>query len=116
MMKPTKGQSTKPRGSSALSDEPYPINLASIQPVEEAAVIEPLLRGLRDAMWRKQPALGLWYSMVFRLSADGRILPSFDDETRPTFAEQPADLAEARADLIRAPRPARWVPAWLANE
>jgi len=26
----------------------------------------------------------------------------------------PADLAQAKADLRRAPRPARWVPAWLA--
>jgi hypothetical protein len=26
---------------------------------------------------------------------------------------EPADLSEAKADLIRAPRPARWVPAWL---
>lgn len=85
------------------------------QPVEEAADIEPLLRHLRDAMWQEQQsALGLWYSMVFRLSADGRILPSFDYETRPTFEGQPADLAEARTDLVRAPRPAKWVPAWLA--
>lgn len=85
------------------------------QPVEEAAAIEPLLRELRDGMWRDQPDLGLWYSMRFVLYADGRILPSFDYETRPMFGEQPADLAEARADLVRAPRPARWVPAWLAT-
>jgi hypothetical protein len=29
--------------------------------------------------------------------------------------ESPADLAQARADLDRAPRPLRGVPAWLAN-
>jgi hypothetical protein len=84
------------------------------QPVEEADVVEPLLRDLRDAMWHEQSSLGLWYWMAFVLSADGRIFPRFDYETRPTFGEQPADLAEARADLARAPRPARWVPAWLA--
>jgi hypothetical protein len=85
------------------------------QLVEEAAAIEPLLRNLRDQMWRDQSAFGLWYSMLFWLSADGRILPSFDYETRPTFGEQPADLVEAMADLVCAPRPARWVPAWLAD-
>jgi hypothetical protein len=34
------------------------------QPIEEATAIEPLLRGLRDDMWRARPALGLWYSIV----------------------------------------------------
>jgi hypothetical protein len=84
------------------------------QPVEEAAQIEPLLRGLRDAMWHEQSSLGLWYSMAFVLKADGRVFPRFDYETRPKFNEIPADLVEARADLVRAPRPAKWVPAWLA--
>ncbi len=84
------------------------------QPIEEATLIEPLLRGLRDDMWRAQPALGLWYSMSFALSADGRIVPCFDYETQPMIAESPADLAQARADLHLAPRPERWVPAWLA--
>ena len=84
------------------------------QAVEEAEAIEPILRDLRDEMWRGMPNLGLWYSMAFALYADGRIMPSFDYETRPTINELPADLAEARADLHRAPRPARWVPAWLA--
>lgn len=85
------------------------------QPVEEADVVEPLLRELRDAMWHEQSSLGLWYSMSFVLSADGRIFPRFDYETRPTFNEIPADLAEARADLVRAPRPTKWVPVWLAT-
>lgn len=84
------------------------------QVVEEAEAIEPILRDLRDEMWRGMPNLGLWYSMAFGLYADGRIMPSFDYETRPTINEMPADLKEARADLARAPRPARWVPAWLA--
>ena len=84
------------------------------QPVEEAAAIEPILRDLRDEMWRGMPNLGLWYSMTFALYADGRIMPRFDYETRPTINELPADIAEAKADLERAPRPARWVPAWLA--
>jgi len=52
--------------------------------------------------------------MSFALHADGRIFPRFDYEARPVIAEQPADLIEARADLGRAPRPARWVPTWLA--
>jgi hypothetical protein len=84
------------------------------QPIEEAALIEPLLRGLRDDMWQAQPALGLWYAVSLALSADGRIMPRFDYETRPTIGELPADLAQARADLARAPRPERWVPPWLA--
>ena len=29
-------------------------------------------------------------------------------------AGEPALLAEAKADLARAPRPERWVPKWLA--
>jgi hypothetical protein len=85
------------------------------QPVEEAADIEPLLRELRDEMWRVHPNLGLWYSMSFALYADGHIVPRFDYEKRPTIDEQPADLSEARADLLRAPRPERWVPIWLAT-
>jgi len=84
------------------------------QPIEEATLIEPLLCDLRDELWREQPALGLWYSMSFALSADGCILPRFDYDTRPTIDESPADLAQARTDLLRAPRPGRWVPTWLA--
>lgn len=85
------------------------------QPFEEAAAIEPLLRELREEMWRARPALGLWYSMWFNLYADGRVLPPhFDYETRPMIGEIPAELSEARADLARAPRPARWVPDWLS--
>jgi hypothetical protein len=84
------------------------------QPIEEATLIEPLLCDLRDELWRAQPALGLWYSMSFALSADGRILPHFDYQTRPMIDQQPADLAQARTDLLRAPRPSRWVPKWLA--
>jgi hypothetical protein len=84
------------------------------QPIEEAALIEPLLCDLRDEMWRAQPALGLWYSMSFALSADGGIVPRFDYDTRPTIDDAPADLAQARTDLLRAPRPGRWVPTWLA--
>lgn len=84
------------------------------QPIEEAASIEPLLRVLRDEIWRDQPALGLWYTIAFGLYADVRVMPRFDYETRPMIGELPADLAEAQADLVRAPRPARWVPLWLA--
>jgi hypothetical protein len=84
------------------------------QPIDEAAAIEPILRNLRDQMWRTQPELGLWYAMSFALYADGRIFPRFDYEARPVLAEASADLIEARTDLDRAPRPARWVPTWLA--
>ena len=85
------------------------------QPVEEAAAIEPVLRELRDEMCRTTPALGLWYSMAFGLYADGHIVPRFDYETLPLIDDVAADLSEARADLARAPRPERWVPAWLAT-
>jgi hypothetical protein len=84
------------------------------QPIDEADAVEPILRGLRDDMWRAQPELGLWYSMAFVLSADGRIVPRFDYDTRPLIDLLPAELAQAKADLDRAPRPARWVPGWLA--
>ncbi|MET3838101.1 hypothetical protein [Bradyrhizobium sp. OAE829] len=85
------------------------------QPIEESFAIEPLLRGLRDDMWRAKPDLGLWYSMSFSMGADGRILPRFDYETRPAINDVPVAIAEARADLVRAPRPERWVPGWLAT-
>ncbi|MBR1120905.1 hypothetical protein JQ628_05205 [Bradyrhizobium lablabi] len=85
------------------------------QPIEEAAAIEPVLRALRDEMWRAKPELGLWHQMVLGMNASGCILPSFDYDTRPTFGEAPADISEAKADLLRAPRPERWVPAWLVN-
>jgi hypothetical protein len=84
------------------------------QAFEEAAKIEPLLRELREEMRRAQPELGLWYSMEFGLYADGRVMPRFGYDDRPTIDDAPADLSEARADLARAPRPERWVPAWLA--
>jgi hypothetical protein len=84
------------------------------QPFEEAAAIQPLLRELRQDMRREQPELGLWYSMAFGLHADGRVMPRFDYDARPTIDDAPAELSEARADLARAPRPERWVPGWLA--
>jgi hypothetical protein len=85
------------------------------QPLEQAAVIEPILRALRDEMWHAKPELGLWYSMSFGLYADGHVLPyGFDYETRPKIGDNSVDLTEARADLLRAPRAERWVPAWLA--
>lgn len=83
------------------------------QPFEEAASIESLLRDLREEMRRAQPELGLWYAMNFELYADGRIMPNFDYDARPTIDGEPAKLAEAKADLARAPRPERWVPKWL---
>jgi len=85
------------------------------QPIDEAAAIEPILRGLRDDMCREHPHLGLWYQVKLAMTADGRIMPRFDYETRPDIADAPADLTEARADLARAPRPARWVPEWLTT-
>jgi hypothetical protein len=65
-------------------------------------------------MWRADPALGLWYFMQLNLTADGRITATCDYERRPTIDEVPVDVTEARTDLLRAPRPERWVPAWLA--
>jgi hypothetical protein len=85
------------------------------QPFAETAAIEPCLRDLREDMRRAQPELGLWYSMAFALYANGRIVPRFDYEDRPMINDAPAELSEARADLARAPRPERWVPAWLAS-
>ncbi len=84
------------------------------QPFEEAAAIESLLRDLREEMRKTQPELGLWYAMKFGLHADGRVMPSFEYDVRPTIAGEPALLSEAKADLARAPRPERWVPKWLA--
>jgi hypothetical protein len=43
------------------------------------------------------------------------IMPNFDYDTRPTFAGAPVDISEARPDCTRAPRPSRWVPAWLTE-
>ena len=83
------------------------------QPISESTAIEPILRKLRDDMWRESADFGLWYSMTFTLAADGRILPYFDYETRPQIGDVPADLAEAKSDFARAPRPPRWTPSWL---
>lgn len=85
------------------------------QPFEEAASIESLLRDLREEMRRAQPELGLWYAMKFGLYADGRVMPNFEYDVRPTIEGEPAKLSEAQADLARAPRPERWVPKWLAE-
>ncbi|MGY8662847.1 hypothetical protein Q3C01_10815 [Bradyrhizobium sp. UFLA05-109] len=86
------------------------------QSFKEEKAIEPLLRELRDDMRRAQPELGLWYSMDFGLYADGRVMPRFDYDERPTIDDVPAELSEAKADLARAPRPERWVPTWLAAD
>ncbi|WP_027523402.1 hypothetical protein [Bradyrhizobium sp. Ec3.3] len=89
---------------------------AGPQSFKEEKAIEPLLRELRDDMRRAQPELGLWYSMDFGLYADGRVMPRFDYDERPTIDDVPAELSEAKADLARAPRPERWVPTWLAAD
>ncbi|MCK1653870.1 hypothetical protein IVA88_20845 [Bradyrhizobium sp. 149] len=84
------------------------------QPFEEAGSIESLLRDLREEMRRAQPDLGLWHAMKFGLYADGRVMPNFEYDVRPSIDGEPAKLSEAQADLARAPRPERWVPKWLA--
>jgi len=84
------------------------------QPVPEAAAVEPVLRALREEQWKASPGLGLWYGMDFGLRADGSIWPTFDYQNRPPVASEPEGIAQGRADLARAPRPARWVPGWLA--
>lgn len=84
------------------------------QPFEEAAAIRSLLRDLREEMRKAQPELGLWYAMKFGLYADGRVMPNFEYDVRPSIDGEPAKLSEAQADLARAPRPERWVPKWLA--
>ena len=69
------------------------------QPFEEAASIESLLRDLREEMRKAQPELGLWYAMKFGLYADGRVMPNFEYDVRPTIDGEPAQLSEAKADL-----------------
>ena len=48
------------------------------QPIDEAAAVEPILRNLREELFREYPDLGLWQSMTLVLYGDGRVLPSFD--------------------------------------
>jgi hypothetical protein len=81
--------------------------------VAEAAAVEPILRGLRDEQCRLDPDLGLWTSGTLNLMADGTMRANFYYDERPTIGGAPADIAEGRADLARAPRPKRWVPVWL---
>jgi len=84
------------------------------QPVPGAATVEPVLRALREEQWEASPDFGLWFGMDFHLGADGSIWPIFDYRNRPPVASEPEGVAQGRADLARAPRPARWVPGWLA--
>lgn len=83
------------------------------QPVPEAAAVEPVLRALREEQWKAHPDLGLWFGMSFGLYADGRVWPAFNYQDRPPAASEAEGIAQGRADLARAPRPARWVPGWL---
>ncbi|WP_245305591.1 hypothetical protein [Bradyrhizobium sp. LTSP857] len=53
--------------------------------------------------------------MSFGLYAEGRVMPNFEYDVRPTIDGEPALLSEAKADLARAPRPERWVPKWLTE-
>ncbi|KQP24670.1 hypothetical protein ASF27_11340 [Methylobacterium sp. Leaf102] len=85
------------------------------QPIPEAALMEPILRALRDAQALSEPGCGLWFTMHFDMHADGTILPRFDYQTRPVIDGAPAPVDQGRADLARAPRPERWVPAWLSD-
>lgn len=85
------------------------------QPIAEAAVVEPLLRALRDEQHRADPDLGLWFEAQLALDAQGHILPRFEYQVRPVIGGAPAPVAEARSDLSRAPRPARWIPDWLSD-
>ena len=86
---------------------------AGRQSFPEARAIEPLLRALREAQRADDPDLGLWFEVEFALDREGYILPRFDYQGRPAIRGAPAPIEEARADLRRAPRPARWVPDWL---
>lgn len=88
---------------------------AGCQPFPEAAAIEPLLRDLREAQRAEDPDLGLWFEVELALDGEGRILPHFDYQGRPVIGGVPAPVEEARADLRRAPRPARWLPDWLVD-
>ncbi|CAO4165733.1 hypothetical protein [Methylorubrum aminovorans] len=88
---------------------------AGPQPVPEIAQVEPLLRALRDEQHRTDPDLGLWFEAHLTLDANGCILPRFDYQTRPILGGAPAPVEQARSDLSRAPRSARWVPDWLAD-
>lgn len=85
------------------------------QSFPEAPAIEPLLRALREAQRADDPDLGLWFEVEFALDQRGCILPRFDYQGRPAIGGVPAPIEEARADLRRAPQPARWVPDWLGD-
>jgi len=85
------------------------------QPVQEAAAVEPLLRALRDEQHRSDPELGLWFEVHLTLDAQGRILPRFDYQSRPSLGGAPVSVSEAQTDLARAPRPQPWIPDWLAD-
>lgn len=88
---------------------------AGRQSFPEAPAIEPLLRALREAQRADDPDLGLWFEVEFALDREGCILPRFDYQGHPAIGGVPAPIEEARADLRRAPRPARWVPDWLGD-
>lgn len=88
---------------------------AGRQSFPEAPAIEPLLRALREAQRADDPDLGLWFEVEFALDREGCILPRFDYHGHPAIGGVPAPIEEARADLRRASRPARWVPDWLGD-
>lgn len=64
----------------AIVGEEYQIRVLrrGRQPIDEAAAVEPILRNLREELFREYPDLGLWQSMTLVLYGDGRVLPSFD--------------------------------------
>lgn len=83
------------------------------RPAAKATEAEPLLRTLREEQWRADPDLGLWTHMYFSIDARGTVAPRFDYMRRPEIGGMPVDAEQARYDLVRAPRPRRWVPAWM---
>lgn len=88
---------------------------AGRQPLPESFALEPLLRDLREAQRAEDPDLGLWFEVELALDGEDRILPHFDYQGRLVIGGVPAPVEEARADLRRAPRPARWLPDWLVD-
>lgn len=73
--------------------------------------VHPMMKELADGLKAHRPeGRNSWDRTHFEVAISGaqfqiRVLRR---------GRQPADLAEARTDLVRAPRPAKWVPAWLA--
>jgi hypothetical protein len=96
-----------------IADRLFELNIlqhGELRAVPEAALVEPLLRQLRERDWRAHPERGVWFSASLTISEQGVIELRRYARARPRLEHSEANqvAAAVAADLARFPRGAFW--------